>query len=114
MVIYEAPETGQIKEHNNPNDLVKLQFAFKEAGNFTEAVQITNTNLQEVLNDPAIIKRYVSEALMEDFDIFSLAKLGIEYLHMACDMDGHEEARQIYYKAFKKTLNKVFADHEKD
>lgn len=102
-ILLRQPRLGVVKESNNPKDFMYLIHVRKG----DVAYQIENPkDLEDKIKDKKDTKRYFSEELQDEFKIYALAQLGIEFLSFKADIDNLEKAQKIFDNSFYEKMDK--------
>jgi len=108
-VLLRQPRLAIPKESNDPKDLFSIIDIRK--GNKLYQIQ-DPIDLQRKIKDKNYTKRYFSEEIQEEFKIYGLALLGIEFLSFRAEINDLEEAQKIFDKSFYKKVQEYL--HQSD
>jgi len=101
------PKLGIVKISNKPEGLFRIINIRKGDEMYRIDSEI---DLKNKINDKKYIKTYFSDELNEDFKIYGLARLGIEFLLYKAEIEEAQKAEIIFANSFYKKVQEYFTE----
>lgn len=101
----------KMKQSKTPDDVFSLVDAIENRDDMDCVVRLdSHAQIQSVINNPKILKRYFSEEIHENKKYLGLMVLGLEFLRMTANFEDEEEARKILHDKIQEEIKKTMED----